>query len=140
MNLRSTRLRRVARKYVLERRVAQLALAKAEHERAALVETNARLRSAREQIAPVGEALSGKDLAIGGEWAGRLDGATRNLAPSIRAAEQSSAVAATAAQRAGGQEELLRQRIGSAVNAEARQFEARQAYARQRKQSEKGGE
>jgi hypothetical protein len=128
----------VARKYALERRVAQLALAKAEHERASLVETNARLRSAREQLAPVGEALSGKDLAIGGEWAGRLDGATRNLAPSIRAAEQSSAVAADAAQRAGGQEELLRQRIGSAVSAEARQYEARQAYSRQRKQNEDG--
>jgi hypothetical protein len=139
MSLRSTRLRRVARKYALERRVAQLALAKAEHERASLVETNARLRSAREQLAPVGEALSGKDLAIGGEWAGRLDGATRNLAPSIRAAEQSSAVAADAAQRAGGQEELLRQRIGSAVSAEARQYEARQAYSRQRKQNEDGG-
>jgi hypothetical protein len=138
MSLRSTRLRRVARKYALERRVAQLALAKAEHERASLVETNARLRSAREQLAPVGEALSGKDLAIGGEWAGRLDGATRNLAPSIRAAEQSSAVAADAAQRAGGQEELLRQRIGSAVSAEARQYEARQAYSRQRKQNEDG--
>jgi hypothetical protein len=138
MSLRSTRLRRVARKYALERRVAQLALAKAEHERASLVETNARLRSAREQLAPVGEALSGKDLAIGGEWAGRLDDATRNLAPSIRAAEQSSAVAADAAQRAGGQEELLRQRIGSAVSAEARQYEARQAYSRQRKQNEDG--
>jgi hypothetical protein len=140
MNRRSTRLRRVARKYALERRVAQLALAKAERERAALMETEARLRLARQQITPVGEALSGKDLAIGGEWASRLDGATRNLAPSIRAAEDGSAHAATAAQRAGGQEELLRQRIGSAVSAEARQYEARQAYARQRKHSEGGSE
>jgi hypothetical protein len=140
MSLRSTRLRRVARKYALDRRIAQLALAKAEREREALIETNARLRWAREQIAPASDALSGKDIAIGGEWAGRLDGATRNLAPSIRAAEQSSAVAANAAQRAGGQEELLRQRIGSAVSAEARQYEARQAYSRQRKQNGDGSE
>jgi hypothetical protein len=134
MNRRSTRLRRVARKYALDRKVAQLALAKAEQERAALMETNMRLQLARQQLATMGKAASGKDLAIGGEWAGRLDGATRSLAPSIKAAEDRSVDAASAAQRVGGQEELLRQRIGSAVSAEARQYEARQAHVRQRKQ------
>jgi hypothetical protein len=140
MNRRSTRLRRVARKHALDRKVAQLALAKAEQERAALMETNMRLQLARQQLATMGKAASGKDLAIGGEWAGRLDGATLSLAPSIRAAEHNSAVAANAAQRADGQQELLLQRIGSAISAEAQQHEARQAYARQRKQSEDASE
>jgi hypothetical protein len=140
MNAKSTRLRRVARKYALDRRIAQLALAKAEWECAALVETETRLRLARAQVASMGDALSGKDMAMGGEWAGRLDAATRNLAPSIKAAEGQSADATKAAQRAGGQEELLRERLGSAVSAEARQYEARQAHVRQRKQSGKGDE
>ncbi len=137
MNLRSTRLRRVVRKYALGRRVAQLALATAERERAALMETDARLRSARDAIALASQPISGKQLAISGEWAMRLEGAMHSLAPSIRTAENDCADSATAAQRASWQEELVRQRIAATLSAEAQQYEARQAYARPGKSGRK---
>ena len=59
----SQRLRRVLRKYALDARLARIARAKAERERAHLLETLARIRSAQNAVSCGVARLNGSEAA-----------------------------------------------------------------------------
>jgi hypothetical protein len=129
MTARSKRLQRVLRKYAIDRRLAGLALAKAEGERAALQATEAQLANARKKLTANSVTRSGDALAAACEWNGRLLTASQMLRPTMLLAAENANQASQLAQLASGRTEVLQGQVAEALHNEDRQREMRAASA-----------
>lgn len=72
-------MRRIARKYAIDLRLAQLALAKTERQRHSLAETRGDLERSRARLAAECGEVEAPDLAAANEWQGRIAIATQQL-------------------------------------------------------------
>lgn len=105
------RLRRVLRKFRLDQRIARLAQANAERERAALRATCARLDEARERLAVDSGPVTGRSLATFGEWADRLAASRQMLEPTIHHSDMMCTDTQHRERRAARRVEQLAERI-----------------------------
>ena len=121
----SQRLRRVLRKYALDARLARIARAKAERERAHLLETLARIRSAQNAVSCGVASLNGNEAAALDEWSERLLHADASLQPAIDRATVDCGETGRVAHQAKGRMERIEERIAQAMRTEEQQSSTR---------------
>lgn len=112
------RARRVSRKYALDLKLARLAQAGAERERATLDAHAARLVAARDRLAALPGSVAGNVIAAGGEWQARLDAAAAGLQPAREQARVASVQAARGSARAKIRVERVEIMAGAAAEAD----------------------
>ncbi len=127
MNDRSHRLRRVARKYALDCRIADCAAAQAERELRALVQQHQQLSAARHMMAIDCGQGRAADLAASAEWLSRLAIASFNLEPAVQTARALASARKRDAQQAIGRRDIIDRRINEAHKSEKRLAEIGQS-------------
>lgn len=107
----ANRLKRIARKYAIDRGLAQRALAKTERQRNALAQTRTDLERAGARLsAGCGEVRS-LDLAAASEWQGRLAIATGQVDEALVRIDSEAQAQRAAALRANGRVDLIDRRL-----------------------------
>lgn len=132
MNKAIVRLRRVARKYAIDRRLAHIALAESERQHALLTETHNALVGARARLARSTGSADAGHLAMASEWSGRLAEAMHHIAEDRHRAQCRSDDHRRLALQAVGQEDLILRRIGAMEQAQAAAGSAAHAAGRRR--------